>query len=196
MAPRNTNAALVTAVIAGDPRAQERFLRDWGPKVLGWCARLGGAGIDPEDAAHDVFERVFSRLHTLRDPTLLSSWLYKITRRTVKDHRRRAWLRRWVPGQDVDTTASREPGPALRLVASRRAQQVQDVLERLHAGHREVLVLCEMEERSGPEVAELLGVPLGTVKSRLHRARAAFEREARKVGLRAETALDSMEELG
>ncbi len=60
------------------------------------------------------------------------------------------------------------------------------MLDDLSDAHREVLLLCEIEERSDVEVADLLGVPIGTVKSRLRRARERFEDRARRAGLQAE----------
>jgi RNA polymerase sigma-70 factor (ECF subfamily) len=98
----------------------------------------------------------------------------------VIDHRRRAWLRRWVPGLVPDVLA---PGAESRAERDNLAAAVREALEDMPAELREVIVLCELEERNGAEVAELLGVPLGTVKSRLRRARERFEAEARRRGL-------------
>jgi RNA polymerase sigma-70 factor (ECF subfamily) len=98
----------------------------------------------------------------------------------VIDHRRRAWLRRWVPGLVPDVPA---PGAESRAERDNLAAAVREALEDMPAELREVIVLCELEERNGAEVAELLGVPLGTVKSRLRRARERFEAEARRRGL-------------
>jgi RNA polymerase sigma-70 factor (ECF subfamily) len=173
---------LLSAVVAGDARASDRLLEAWAPTVLRWCARLGGPAIDPEDAAHDVFANVFARLHTLRYPERFPAWLYQTTRRVVIDHRRRAWLRRWVPGLVPDVEDDTD-GPARRAERSDLAREVWEALDALPQDLREVLVLCEIEERDGVEVATLVGLPLGTVRSRLRRARARFEVEARRRGL-------------
>ncbi len=180
MRERELTVSFLPAVIAGDRAAGDKLYDLWGPVVLRWCARIGGPRVDEEDAAHDVFEHVFARLHTLRDPRAFPAWLFAATRRVVIDHRRRAWLRRWVPGLLPDVA---DPQAEHRVERDDLARTVRDVVDALPADLREVLVLCEMEERNATEVAELVGVPLGTVKSRLRRARERFEAEARRRGL-------------
>jgi RNA polymerase sigma-70 factor (ECF subfamily) len=151
----------------------DRLCDVWLPVVLGWTARLGGKRVDPEDAAHDVFLIVFRRIGELQKAEAFESWLYGITRRVIAARRRRAWLRRWLPGVVPDVPEPR-PDPARRAEQSDVADQVWSALDTLPEHHREVLVLCDLEERADSEVAELLGVPKGTIKSRLRRARLAL----------------------
>lgn len=168
--------SLVRAAQQGAPGALDRLCDRWLPVVLGWTLRLGGPRIDPEDAAHDVFLVMFRRIGDLQRAEAFPSWLYGITRRVIAAHRRRAWVRRWLPGvapERVDPA----PDPSRRTEQSRVAARVWDGLEALPAHHREVLVLCDLEERADSEVAEMLGVPKGTVKSRLRRARLALREQ-------------------
>lgn len=169
------SALLLDAVCRDDDDARVAFVRTWGPVVLRWCARLGGPGVDPEDIAHDVILQVLGNLSKLRAPEAFPTWLFQITRREVQRHRRRAWFRHWLPGAPADAV---DPGvdPARTDIV----RKVQLALDALPAELREVLVLCDLEERPDPEVALLLAIPVGTVKSRLRRARAAFEAEARR----------------
>ena len=172
--------------------AREAIFREWLPVVLRWCGRLGGPHVDPEDAAHDVLITVLTRMHTLRDPAAFPSWVYGITRRTLAWHRRKAWVKRWVPGLDPDVPSSEEAPEG--LVASRELRQrVQALLEQLPAELREVLVLCDLEERPDEAVAALLGLPTGTVKSRLRRARQRFALIATEGGLAPSTVLTGEE---
>jgi RNA polymerase sigma-70 factor (ECF subfamily) len=155
------------------PGALDRLCDVWLPVVLGWTTRLGGPRIDPEDAAHDVFLVVFRRIGDVERVEAFKSWLFGITRRVIAAHRRRAWLRRWLPGAvpDVATTAA---DPGRRAEQTQTADRVWVAILALPDHHREVLVLCDLEERADSEVAELLRVPKGTVKSRLRRARLAL----------------------
>ncbi|HHO50804.1 MAG TPA: sigma-70 family RNA polymerase sigma factor [Deltaproteobacteria bacterium] len=164
---------LVRQAQAEVPGALDRLCDRWLPTVLGWTLRLGGPRIDAEDAAHDVFLVLFRRLGSLEEPRSFSSWLFGITRRVVAGHRRRAWVRRWLPGAVPDRT---DPSldPSDRAAQSDVADQVWAAIESLPGHQREVLVLCDLEERSDSEVAEMLGIPKNTVKSRLRRARAAL----------------------
>ena len=155
------------------PGALSRLCDQWLPVVLGWTTRLAGPRIDAEDAAHDVFVVVFRRLHELHRPEAFGAWLYGITRRVVSAHRRRAWLRRWMPG-GVPDVPSTQPDPSRIAEQASVADRVWAGLDALPMHHREVLVLCDLEERADSEVAEMLGVPKGTVKSRLRRARLAL----------------------
>lgn len=169
----SSSQALVARAIADEPGALDRLCDEWLPIVLAWTTRLGGPRIDPEDAAHDVFLVVFRRLSEVKKPESFAAWLYGITRRVISAHRRRAWIRRWMPGASFDSP-SENPDPQRQAEMSGTAGRVQQALESLPAHHREVLVLCDLEERADSEVAEMLGVPKGTVKSRLRRAREAL----------------------
>ncbi len=167
---------LVRLACQDAPGALDRLCDQWLPTVLGWTTRLGGPRIDAEDAAHDVFLVVFRRLGDLSDPAAFRSWLFGITRRVIAAHRRRAWIRRWLPGAPPDEP-SPAPDPLRRAEQSDVAAQVWAAIETLPGHQREVLVLCDLEERADAEVAEMLGVPKGTVKSRLRRARLALREQ-------------------
>ena len=165
---------LVQQALEGGDDALDALAKAWLPHVYAWCHRLGGPRVDAEDAAHEVLIIMCRRLEKVRSAEQFPSWLFGITRRVVANHRRRAWVRRWVPGQDRDRV---DPAwsPLRTAEARHTADQVWNALEKLPVAQREVLVLIELEERTGSEVAELLGTPLGTVKSRLRAARRAFQ---------------------
>jgi RNA polymerase sigma-70 factor (ECF subfamily) len=175
----------VAVAVWSEDDARARLFDVWLPVVVRWCARLGGPRVDPEDAAHDVFIVVLRRLDKVYDEAHFSSWLFGVTRRVLAQHRRKAWVRRWVPGFVADPPDPKA-GPARLVAVSETERSVQQVLEQLPEREREVLVLCLLEERSDREVAELLGIPHGTVKSRMRRARARFLEVAHEVGLDAE----------
>jgi len=172
MTPEQT-IELVQAAQDDLPGAMDRLVDAWLPTVVGWCTRLGGRGVYAEDAAHDVFMKMLDRLPTLRSPGAFPAWLYGITRRVVAAHRRKAWLRRWLPGA-VPDIATTQPDPGRASEQSQVATRVWAALEALPLHHREVLVLCDLEERADSEAAQILGIPRNTVKSRLRRARAAL----------------------
>jgi RNA polymerase sigma-70 factor (ECF subfamily) len=172
MNPPPLDSATLDAIRRGDPDARLALLEAWTPLVLRWSAHLGGLRIDAEDVAHDVLVRVLVGIGGLRDPKAFPAWLFRATKREVSRHQNRAFFRRWIPGLLLDEI----PAPPASDVAS----QVQAVLDELPADSREILVLCDLEERTDEEVATLLGLPVGTVKSRLRTARARFEKRARR----------------
>lgn len=182
MAGLTVDTELVEQAIRNEPGARDRLLEHSLPAVLTWTTRLGGPKVDPEDAAHDALMIVWTKLDALRSPERYVSWLYGIVRRVLAAHRRRAWVKRWVPGIEVEQP-DRTPTPAAEAQHEQMVQGVREALEKLPPKQREVLVLCEIEERTDVEVAELLGVPLGTVKSRLRLARARFAQAASRLRL-------------
>ena len=166
--------ALTAAALSGGDSALNDLARAWLPHVYAWCHRLGGSSIDAEDAAHEtliVMCRGLARVHAIE---AFPSWLFGVTRRVLANHRRRAWIRRWVPGplQDRPSTSW---GPD-RTWRPARPRTPSGGPSRPPVAQREVLVLCELEERNGTEAAALLAVPVGTVKSRLRLARIAFRK--------------------
>ncbi len=170
----------------GEDHALDRLFHRWMPDVLQWCRRLGGPRVDPDQAAQEVFIVVLRRVHTVQNPGQLPSWLFSVTRRVLAQHRRRAWVRRWMPGGDsLEHQLGADPrdGPEKLVERDETIQHVQALLQQLPEELREVLVLCDMEQRTDPEAAAILGLKTGTAKSRLRRARQQFRALARAEGL-------------
>jgi RNA polymerase sigma-70 factor (ECF subfamily) len=146
--------------------------------VSRWARALGGLDADVDDLTQDVFLVVRRKLESYAGPSL-PAWLYGITRKTVSDYRRRAWMRRLWSG----VTRSLESSPAAADVAGAdpfdrwEAQRiVKHVLERMSPLRRTAFILFEIEGYSGEEIAELEQIPLATVYTRLHHARKDFLR--------------------
>jgi RNA polymerase sigma-70 factor (ECF subfamily) len=157
----------------GDPSAINAVCEDWLPTVLQWCRRLCGPRVDADHAAQDVFIVVLRRVHTVDRPEQLASWMFAVTRRVLAQHRRKAWVRRWMPG-DVPDVSDPRHSPAALSERRQLAEQVGKVLDQMPDDLRAVLVLCDIEDRTDPEAAEVLGLKVGTAKSRLRRARTRF----------------------
>lgn len=147
--------------------------------VSRWARALGGLDADLDDLTQEVFLVVRRKLPEYTGPSF-SAWLYGITRKTVSDYRRRAWIRRMWSG----VTRSLESSPAAAQVevagdAFERweAQRImRRVLERMSPVRRTAFILFEIEGYSGEEIAELEQIPLATVYTRLHHARKDFLR--------------------
>ena len=163
-----------TRAMTGDAEDVDALARVWLPHVYRWCARLGGPGFDSEDAAHEVLITMCRRLPSLQDPAAFPAWLFQITRKTIANHHRRAWWKRWLPAAVVEERPALHGDPMQSYEAARAHERVWAALKELKPAHREVLVLCELEDRSASETAALLGIPEGTVKSRLRTARLLF----------------------
>jgi RNA polymerase sigma-70 factor (ECF subfamily) len=146
--------------------------------VARWAAHLGGPRLDVDDAVHEVFLVAGRRLPEFRGDAKVTTWLYRITERVVRSGRRRERVRRWIDHvRRADVERSLSP-PRLTPVEELERVQSRDtvyrILDRLAEKYRRVLVLFELEELPGEEIAALTGVKLATVWVHLHRARALF----------------------
>lgn len=170
----DTPIELIERAQRGDRAALEQLVRAWMPQVLRWCARLTGPEVDAADAAHEVFLVVMQRLRALRSAAHFGGWLFGVTRRICvrQGQRARREPATEAPADLPDRRAGRWP----ELSAS--AQLVRRALQALTEEQREVFVLIELEGHTAPEVARLLDVPEGTVRSRLGRGRERFRAAA------------------
>jgi RNA polymerase sigma factor (sigma-70 family) len=151
---------LVRAAQRGDPLAMDALVRALTPYVGRIC---GAVALDRgDDAMQETFIAVFANLRSLRTPAALHSWVRSIAvRESIRQAR----------AANPAVEAADQPAPDVDVA---NALDVRAVLAELTPEHRAVLVLRDMDGLSEHDVAALLGVPEGTVKSRLHRARTEF----------------------
>lgn len=137
-----------------------------------------------DDVAQDVFATALRRYPSFRGESSERTWLFSITRNVVRNARRRAALRRFVGlGEEIPEPAADEPGADEQVAAMQRRRAVQQALETLSAKHREAIVLVDLEGLTAREAGELLGVPEGTIASRLHHGRKAFASALKRKGI-------------
>lgn len=144
-------------------------------EVCRWARALGGLQADVEDIAQEVFIVVRRKLDDF-DGAHPRAWLYRITQRTVSDYRRRAWFQRMVrPAADLlNQLIDPADGPREVVQLRESERRVSKILNQMSQVRRTAFVLYEIEGYSGEEIAELEGVPLATVYTRLHHARREF----------------------
>jgi RNA polymerase sigma-70 factor (ECF subfamily) len=168
---------LSRAPAPSEPQTTGEVYRRYAGDVARWAARLGALRVDVKDVVQDVFAVVDRKLGSFRGDAKLTTWLFRITDKTVRNHRRRALTRRFLlPWSEpaVRRTPSIAAGPFEVLAAREEAHLAFEILNRLSEKERKVLVLFEMEELSAAEIAELLDAKVSTVRVWLFRARARF----------------------
>ena len=177
---------LVACCRTGDPEAYARLVRLHEGMVVNLAARLLGEIEEARDVAQEVFLQVYQRLGSFEGRSSLRTWIYRIVVNQCHN-RRRFWHRRRRDREtplDDAVLVPAAPGssgsradPYEETLRHERARRVQAALLGLRFEQRSVLVLREIEGLSCEEVAAALGVPEGTVKSRLSRAREAMRRK-------------------
>jgi RNA polymerase sigma-70 factor (ECF subfamily) len=173
-----SNADERAAIVQAEPISFSAIYEARFHEVARWIRALGGPDADLEDLAQEVFVVVERKLDAF-DGRNLSAWLYRITARTVSDHRRRSWFRRiFLRPRDVplDEIVARGDGPSELLERKEAHRIVHGLLERMSDKQRRAFALFEIEGYSGEEIAELEGIPIKTVWSRLRLARNEFVR--------------------
>lgn len=154
--------------------------------VFRLAVALTGDRDEAADVVQETYIRAWERIDGLRDPRAATAWISRIARNVAHDRRRGWWSRRRTP-LDAASAERAAPGPAPAaadeaLQEAERAAAVQRALARLPEKHRVVLLLREVEGMTYEEIAGALGLPVGTVESRLHRARQGLARRLAKAG--------------
>lgn len=175
-----TDADLIQRVAVGDANAFEVLYHRYVRSVFGLALRRLGDRMRAEDAVQETFAAVWRSARTFRpDRGPGAPWLYAVARNAIVD---RARGRHEPPGE-VPETASAEPGPDERAEAAYISWRVHRALSGLPPNERDVLELAYYGGLSQSEVADFLGIPLGTVKTRtraaLHRLADVLEGELR-----------------
>jgi RNA polymerase sigma-70 factor, ECF subfamily len=144
-----------------------------------WCSlqRLGVRPSDLDDVFQEVFIVVHKRLHTYDGSSQLTTWLYGVCLRVAAAHRRRAWIRRETPTADLPDEEGTPPSDRPdELCAAREGHALlARVLDAMDIDKRAVFVMFEIDELPSETIATILGVPVGTIWSRLSAARKQFQ---------------------
>jgi len=167
--------AAVEAILRGDRDAFAELVRRYQNLVAGVAWRYGIRRDDIEDVVSEVMIKVYRNLHQYRPVYPFSTWLYRLAANHILDLGRRARRehgRTEMPAQVADDA----PGPEERVESRERRSLVREALSDIDPRYREAIFLVYVEGKRVDEVARTLGVPEGTVKTRLMRGRDALRK--------------------
>ena len=184
---------LIARLRERDEQAFEEIVRTYGDKVFSLIYRMLGNRQEAEDVAQDVFITVFKTIESFRGEAKFSTWLLRIAANHSKN-RIKHLARRPTEGVDPEDVSqvrlsSDRPAPPVQaqidapdklMEAAEMEAHVQRAIEALDEDQRLLVVLRDVEEMSYQEIGEITGLPEGTIKSRLHRARTAIKEELDK----------------
>jgi RNA polymerase sigma-70 factor (ECF subfamily) len=170
----NDDAPLIAATLAGDTAAFGQLVGTYQDRLYNSLVRVLGSAEDARDVVQDAFVQAFLKLDTFRGTSAFYTWLYRIAFNLAMSHARRG--RQTTSIENLKTGSGREPVdgrpmPVADVLQTERIELVHRALARLGAEYRQVLVLRELEGCRYEQIAEILDVPVGTVRSRLFRAR-------------------------
>jgi len=170
----NDDAQLIEETLAGRSAAFGDLVRKYQDRLYNTVVHVVGCTEDARDIVQDAFVQAFIKLDTFRGSSAFYTWLYRIAFNLAVTHRRRR--RPTVSVEQVREASGGEPmdtddGPGDRMLLQERRGQVRRAMEKLSQEHRMVLVLREVDGCCYETISEILELPVGTVRSRLHRAR-------------------------
>jgi RNA polymerase sigma-70 factor, ECF subfamily len=172
-----TDKELIEECLNGRASAFEELVRRYQDRLVGSLYRMLGSREDSLDVAQEAFVLAFQKLKLFRGDSQFYSWLFRIAYNTAVSMKRKDRLKT-VSADALRESAGNEPDdphaasrPAHRIERDERQAAVQHALDQLGEEYRTTIVLKEMEGLSYEEIADLLEIPIGTVRSRLHRAR-------------------------
>ena len=177
---------LVTRSIGGDAESFNQLVLRWERPIYALAYRVIGREEDARDVCQETFLRAFRALNGFRGQAKFSSWLYRIALNLCRD-----WVRRdrrtpvVQPPEDVDVmemAAAAEPSESIEDLVARRelTRVVERAMARLPEEQRTAIILKEYHELTFQEIADLVGCPLSTVKTRLYQGLAVLRRELAK----------------
>ena len=178
---------LVSRCLDGDEAAWEELVRQHTRQVYGLCFRFTNSAQEAQDLTQEVFLRVFKTIKSFRSTEgSFHTWLARVTRNLLIDHYRRTRQERVTDSIEEQLPMLEEAGGAASVrpdqaLAGREAAAIlQATLQKLSPDLREAVILRDLQEMEYREIAGVLNIPEGTVKSRINRGRAELARLLRK----------------
>jgi len=176
---------LIERLVARDERAFNELVRTYERRVFGLVLRMLPSRAEAEDLTQEVFVQVFKAIGSFRGESKLSTWIYRIAVNLCKNRAKYNRVRHQNEQDEIDELAERTPLASARganvaqvarpdeAMAGKQVEEiVRQAISEVDESFRECLILCDVEELPYEEIAEITGLPVGTVKSRIFRGRA------------------------
>lgn len=186
--PDELEADLIVRLAARDERAFNALVKTYGARVSTLVFRMLGNRAEAEDLTQEVFVQVFKAIGSFRGDAKLSTWIYRIAVNLCKNRSKYLRVRRAGEQDELDSVAERASlahGPRANVAHIARPDEamagkqieriVQEAILQIDEVYRECLILRDVEELSYEEIEQVTGLPTGTVKSRIFRARAQLK---------------------
>lgn len=185
--PDDPDVRLIERLVARDEHAFNALVRAYEGRIVRLLTRMVGNEEEARDLAQDVFVQVFKAIGTFRGDSKLSTWLYRIAVNLCKNRVKYLRVRHASEQDEIDSVAEKSFGegrpaggaglgrPDEQMAGKQVEHIVQIAIQELEPSFRECLVLRDVEELSYEEIEHITGLPAGTVKSRIHRARAILK---------------------
>ncbi len=174
---------LIDTALAGDTAAFGELVQRHQDRLYNAMVHVMGSTEEARDVVQDAFVQAYTKLATFHRTAAFYTWLYRIAFNLSISRRRKHH-----PTESIERNreiSGHEPmdpaAPTDRLEHEERAQQVRQALSMLSDEHRSILVLRDIDDRAYEDIAEILDVPVGTVRSRLHRARMQLREQLKEV---------------
>ena len=173
---------LISRARGGDRDAFGELVEQYRDNVYRLAYRMCGNAYDADEAAQEAFVAAWRALPNFRGDAKFSTWLYRLTTNAAIDVMRREKRHQTVGDGEMIEVADDADSPQETVERTEQQEAVQKALATLSEEYREVLLLRYMEELDYAEIAEVLQLPSGTVKSRINRAKAALKAALLKSG--------------
>jgi RNA polymerase sigma-70 factor, ECF subfamily len=180
-----TPDSLIEQCLAGDQVAWEQIVRQNWRKVFNVAYKFVGKHDEAEDLTQDIFLKIFKALKSFDRRANFQTWIISISRNLCIDHYRSVRKERQTIARDVDSNdlqpATSDRGPYAQAEHQDLRAQLRQALETLPLTLRTAVVLRDLQELSYQEIADRLGLPEGTVKSRINRGRIELAHQLRRL---------------
>ena len=177
--PQVDDSALVAQSLAGDQLAFQRLVERHQTRLFSLVRHYTRNAVEIEDLVQETLLKAYARLASFQSQSSFYTWLYRIATNTILDWLKRQGRNPVQSVEDIEVSMSASPRavmrPDARLAQEEIARITQEILAELPEIFRTVLVLREFEDLAYQEIADVLGISIGTVESRLFRARARFK---------------------
>ncbi len=173
---------LINECKKGNREAFDKLVLQYQDMVVNFAYSMLSNREDAYDAAQEIFIKVYKNITTFEEKSAFTTWLFRISSNVCKDILRKRQIRS--NSVSLDSGDFDDEGfeiedsrytPEAAIEQSEKQQLVRKALSEIKTEYREIIVYCDLEERSYEEASKILGCPIGTIKSRLSRARIALK---------------------